>query len=398
MATIRKRAWTAPDGTQRTAWQVDYRDAAGKRRSKQFDKKRDADAHLDGVKGELRSGTHVHANDSITVAQAADLLVAHAEANDLERSTVDRYRQLGNLHLKPRIGAKKLSELTKPMVEELRLTLLADLSRPMAGKVLSHLSMILNRAMDLGKVGKNVARTVKVAKSKRETVKIVPPDRADLKRMIAAATDAERPFILTAITTGLRSSELRGLRWSDIDLKAGTITVAQRADKWGVIGPPKSEAGSRTVPVPPELVAELTRWKLLSPPSDLGLAFPSKTGTPQRHNNVLRRLYFPLQIRAGLGIPKLDRSGKTVMVPKRDEKGKPIAGEQEPALTGKYGFHMLRHAAASGWISNRIDLKRLQVWCGHENIETTLNVYGHLLVDQGRDAELAKRASRDLFA
>ena len=44
MASIRKRAWLAPDGTERQAWQVDYRDAAGKRRSKQFDKKRDADA------------------------------------------------------------------------------------------------------------------------------------------------------------------------------------------------------------------------------------------------------------------------------------------------------------------------------------------------------------------
>ena len=385
--SVRKRHWTAPDGTERAAWQVDYRDAAGKRRSKQFDKKRDADAHLDSVKGELRDGTHTHHRDSITVSEAADLLVTHAEADDLERSTVDRYRQLGNLHLKPRIGAKKLSELTKPMIEELRLDLLSDLSRPMAAKVLSHLSMIINRAMDLGKVGKNVARTVKVAKPKREAEKVVPPARADRKKMIKAATDDERPLILTAITTGLRSSELRGLRWADIDLKAGTITVAQRADQWGVIGAPKSEAGRRTVPIPPELVAELKRWKLRSPPSAIDLAFPSKTGTPLRHNNVLRRVYFPLQIRAGLGVPKLDRAGRAVV----DDDGNPV-------LTGKYGFHDLRHAAASGWIANRIDLKRLQVWIGHENVQTTLDVYGHLLVDLERDAELAKKASRDLFA
>lgn len=387
MATIRKRHWTTPDGTERQAWQVDYRDAAGKRRSKQFDRKRDAEAHLDSVKGELRDGTHTHHRDSITVSDAADLLVTHAEADDLERSTVDRYRQLGNLHLKPRIGAKKLSELTKPMIEELRLDLLNDLSRPMAAKVLGHLSMIINRAMDLGKVGKNVARTVKVAKPKREAEKVVPPARADLKKMIKAATDDERPLILTAITTGLRSSELRGLRWADIDLKAGTITVAQRADQWGVIGAPKSEAGRRTVPIPPELVAELKRWKLRSPPSAIDLAFPSKTGTPLRHNNVLRRVYFPLQLRAGLGVAKLDRAGKAVV----DEEGNAV-------LTGKYGFHDLRHAAASGWIANRIDMKRLQVWIGHENIQLTLDTYGHLIVDQERDAALALQASRDLFA
>jgi integrase len=384
--SIRKRTWTAPDGTDRQSWQVDYRDAAGKRRSKQFDKKRDADAHLDAVKAELRNGTHVHAKDSITVNDAADLLVSNAEANDLERSTVKRYRELADIHLKPRIGAKKLSELTKPMIEELRLELLADLSRPMAGKVLAHLSMIINRAMDLGKVGKNVARSVRVTKAKRDIEKVVPPARADLKAMIKAATDNERALIMTAITTGLRSSELRGLRWADIDLKGAKLTVSQRADQWGVIGPPKSEAGRRTIPIPPQLVAELKRWKLKSPPSSLDLAFPSSTGTPQRHNNMLRRTYFPLQVRAGLGVPKLDKAGE------------PITDKDEnPVMTGKYGFHQMRHAAASGWIVNLIDLKRLQVWIGHENIETTINIYGHLLVDQGRDAELAKRASRDLF-
>jgi integrase len=385
--SIRKRTWLAPDGTERQSWQCDYRDAAGKRRSKQFDRKRDAEAHLDAVKGELREGTHVHAKDSITVSEAADLLVAHAEANDLERSTVDRYRAIGNLHIKPRIGAKKLSDLTKPMVEELRLELLRDLSRPMAGKVLAHLSMIINRAMDLGKVGKNVAKSVRVTKSKRDVEKVVPPDRADLKKMIKAATDNERALIMMAITTGLRSSELRGLRWADIDLKGAKVTVSQRADQWGVIGPPKSEAGRRTIPIPPQLVAELKRWKLKSPPSSLDLAFPSSTGTPLRHNNLLRRTYFPLQVRAGLGVPKITKAGEPMV----DEDGAPV-------LTGKYGFHQMRHAAASGWIANLIDLKRLQVWMGHENIETTINIYGHLLVDQGRDAELAKRASRDLFA
>src|SRR3546814_10649583 len=106
----------------------------------------------------------------------------------------------------------------------------------MAGKVLDHLSMIINRAMDLGKVGKNVARSVRVAKAKRDVEKVIPPDRADLKKMIKAATDDESALIMTAITTGLRSSEMRGLRWADIDLKAAKLTVTQRADTWGGTG------------------------------------------------------------------------------------------------------------------------------------------------------------------
>ena len=101
---------------------------------------------------------------------------------------------------------------------------------------------------------------------------------------------------------------------------------------------------------------------------------------------MLRRTFFPLQVRAGLGQPKLDAKGKPVL----DEEG-------EAVLTGKYGFHTLRHAAASGWIESNIDLKRLQVWIGHENIRLTLDTYGHLLKDAEKDAELALRASRDLF-
>jgi integrase len=205
--------------------------------------------------------------------------------------------------------------------------------------------------------------------------------------MIAAATDTERPFILTAIITGLRASELRGLRWQDIDLENGRVTVCQRADEWGTVGYPKSGAGHRTVPIPPELVSELKRWKLRSPPSKKGLAFPTSVGTPMRHSNVLRRIFYPIQIRAGLGIAKVAKSGQPIM----DDEGAPI-------LRHKYGFHTLRHAAASAWIAQRIDLKRLQAWMGHESIQLTLDTYGHLLADQELDNELALGASRDLFA
>lgn len=383
---IRKRAWTAPDGTAKQAWLVDYRDQAGKRRAKQFARKKDAEAYADNAKSEVRQGRHTHDRDSVTVSIAADLWISAAEAEGLERSTVKRYRELANVHIVPKFGALKLSTLTKTLVQEWRQELLLSKSRAMAGKILQALSAILNNAMGIGAIAQNVAADVKVNKVKRDIEKVVPPDRADLKAIIKAATDTERPLILTAITTGLRSSELRGLRWTDIDLGAGTVTVCQRADQWGEIGPPKSEAGRRTIPIPPELVSELKRWKLQCKPSKLGLAFPSSTGTPLRHNNMLRRMYFPLQVRAGLGAPALDAKGKAK-----------VTEEGVPTLTGKYGFHALRHAAASGWIESRIDLKRLQVWIGHENIQLTLDTYGHLLADQERDAELALQASRDLF-
>lgn len=367
--SIRKRNWTAPDGTAKQAWLVDYIDQAGKRRAKQFARKKDADAYADHAKQEVRQGVHTHDRDSVTVAIAADLWLARAEAEKLERSTLKRYEELSPLYVVPKFGAVKLSALSKVQVQNWRLKLLQSVSRSMAGKILSALSAMLNNAMETGAIAQNVAAGVKVAKAARVKERITPPARTDLKAMIDAATDKERPFILTGIFTGLRSSELRGLRWADIDLSAATVTVRQRADAWGKIGPPKSEAGRRTIPIPQELVSELRRWKLACPPSSLDLAFPSTAGTPLRRNNMLRRMFFPLQVRAGLGT----------------------------AEKGKYGFHDLRHAAASGWIANRIDLQRLQFWMGHEDIKLTLDTYGHLLADQERDAELALQASRDLF-
>lgn len=194
-------------------------------------------------------------------------------------------------------------------------------------------------------------------------------------------------MVLTVILTGLRSSEIRGLRWADIDFKANTLTVAQRADQWGAIGSPKSAAGFRTLPIAPALSMALKEWKLRAGPSPLDLVFPSENGSVLWHQNLARRMFIPLQIRAGLSKLKLRKDGTPVI----DKEGQPV-------MTGLFGLHALRHAAASGWIAQRIDLKRLQVWIGHENIELTLQTYGHLLQDTRADAELILQAGSDLTA
>jgi len=59
-----------------------------------------------------------------------------------------------------------------------------------------------------------------------------------------------RPLLATAIFTGLRASELRGLTWDAVDLDRRVLTVRQRADRWGTIGSPKLDAGKREVPSP----------------------------------------------------------------------------------------------------------------------------------------------------
>src|SRR6516165_8767018 len=82
--------------------------------------------------------------------------------------------------------------------------------------------------------------------------------------------DKYRPLLLTAIFTGLRASELRGLRWEDVDLPHAKLHVRQRADWYNKIDKPKSESSERTVPLTPIVVNTLREWKLRCPKGEHG--------------------------------------------------------------------------------------------------------------------------------
>lgn len=376
---IRKRAWTAPDGTPKQAWLVDYRDQTGKRRAKQFSRKKDAEAWFTQAGWEVSKGVHTPDSQSVTLATAADLWIKRVQADGRERSTIDQYKRLSRLHIKPLLGAERLSRLSRPTVEAFRDELLETRSRAMTAKILRALSSILSDAERRGLVAQNVARNVKVSRSGRDKAKVEIPTRDELKALIDHADANVLPLVLTAIFTGLRASELLGLRWSDVDFAAATLTVAQRADRYRELGPPKSDAGYRTIPLPPALVTELKAWKLRCPNGELDLVFPNTRGGVAEYVHVMRRQFRPLQIAAGV----CDEVGE-------DEDGKPI-------LKPRYGLHSLRHAAASAWIKQRIDLKRLQVWMGHSSVQITLDVYGHLIADEEGDAALVTAAQEELL-
>jgi integrase len=242
---------------------------------------------------------------------------------------------------------------------------------PRARKVLVSLKSLLKSA----KVA-HVAADVTIAASKRDR-RLEPgldfPETGEIKRLLAAATtERQRALLLTAALTGLRGSELRGLRWADVDLKVGELHVRQRADRFGTIGAPKSKAGSRTIPLAPELVSALKAWKLACPISAAGLVFPSRTGQIAHHPTMLGVL-------------------ESVM---RD------AGVVERA-TGKpkYAMHAFRHFFASWCINPKerggreLPPKVVQHLLGHSSIVMTLDVYGHLFRDGGDRAELAEASA-----
>jgi len=372
--SVRKRAWTTKRGEQREAWIVHYY-VDGQQHIRTFERKKEADAYHDLVRTDVRKGLHVAPSKSATVAEAADAWLNKVRANGMrgrgpaERATVRQYRQHINLHILPRIGKTKLANLTSTAVETFQKDLLESLSRPLAKKVFTSFKSLL-RVARYGHVAEGLSIGTPKRKRKLEAGRDFPSN-AEVKRLINAANGKRRVLLLTAALTGLRASELRGLRWSDVDLKAEDLHVRQRADRYNTIGAPKSDSSARTVPIDPgQLTAALREWKLACPNGDEGLVFPSSAGRIDHHKNMQRSLA-PVMVTAGVV----------------DKNGKP-----------KYGLHAFRHFFASWCINpkNRggreLPPKVVQQLLGHSSINMTLDVYGHLFPEDGDRKELKEAA------
>ena len=385
---LRKRTWTKPDGTQKQAWQVDYRDQNGKRCSKQFAKKKDAEGFLTQAGWEVSKGIHTAEAGSITVAAAVDLWIKSAEAKKLEQKTIDGYESTARLHIVPFLGTEKLARLRKPMIEAYKDQLIeTGRSHSRAKRALMFLSLMLSEMERRGLVAQNVASGVKLVSRNREKREVQIPEPAELKAMLDHADEDFRPFVLTAMLTGLRASELRGLLWNYVDFEANVIRVVQRADERNKFGPPKSRAGRRSVPMSPRLVKELKAWKLRCPPNLHSLVFPSPDKTVWTYANLMNRRFWPLQIAAGVTVEVIDPND-----------GLPVWDEHfRPVVDAKYSLHALRHGCASLWIKEGVDLKRLKTWMGHSSIQTTIDLYGHLMKDSEGDATIVANAERALL-
>jgi integrase len=413
--SVRKRAWTTATGIEKEAWVVDYVDQTGKRRLKTFAKKKAADNFAATANVEIRAGIHTPDSASLTIAEAGKRWIETCERNGLEPATIDPYRQHLRLHIEPYLGKVKLSQLSAPMVREFEDTLArGDMpegkaaqprSPAMVRKVRTSLSALLGDAQERGLVARNVVRELRRARKrgkerqaeKRQKGKLKVgvdiPTREEIKAIVEAATGRWRPVLLTLIFTGLRASELRGLRWEDVDLEKRELHVRQRADKYKTIGMPKTDAGQRTVPLTPIVVNTLREWKLACPKSELGLVFPNGAGNIEDYPNIRDRGLKPTLIKAGVAVQAKDEDGKPV----KDKDGKSV-------MLAKYtGLHAFRHFYASWCINRRAEgglelpAKVVQERLGHSSITMTLDVYGHLF-PRGDDTAELEAAERSLLA
>jgi integrase len=169
------------------------------------------------------------------------------------------------------------------------------------------------------------------------------------------------------LCTGLRRGEVLGLKWSDIDLEEGTLSVKRSLDVDGTFKTPKNRSSRRTLKLTTRVLAALgvhkahqneERLRKGGGWQDNNLVFPNTLGKPMNAGNFYRRDFQPLLERAGL------------------------AGEG-------FTFHSLRHTFATTLATKGIHPSTAQTMLGHSDIRMTLAIYTHAtddMQDTARDA------------
>jgi integrase len=356
-----------PSGLVR--WRATYVDGAGRRRTKQFVRKSDADAWLVETRHSVSRGTHTAASVSPTVKEAAALWIKTCRAKGLEPLTVDGYEQHINLHINPYLGTKKLAELNTPAINAFADTLRDNgRSADMRRRVVGSLGAIFREAQQRGLASVDPTAALDLHQpDQRDDPRPIIPTKAELTAIINCATGKWRVLLLVATFCGLRSSELRGLRWQDVDFDKKVINVCQRADARHRIGRCKSKAAYRSIPVPPVALTALKEWRLACPrgEANLDLVFPNRLGRVESRTTFGERV-----------LPRIFKA----------------AGVQT-----RYAMHAFRHAAVSLWIETGHNPKKIQYLAGHSSIQITYDRYGHLFVDENADQKAAENMQAKLL-
>ncbi|KAA9010028.1 tyrosine-type recombinase/integrase [Histidinibacterium aquaticum] len=308
-----------------------------------------------------------------TIADACQSWLKTCERNELESGTLKAYRSHVRIHIDPKIGHLLVAELTRSDVKDFIDDMLdAGVSQTQVRKVMVSLRAVLAEAVDREWVDRNVASDVKLKRrSGRHDKDKVIPTKAEIRMILDRAPTSHRAMFVAAIFTGMRISELRGLTWAAVNFETRTIRVFQRADERCEIGPPKSRAGLRTIPMAPMLLNTLRAWKHSAPASDLDLVFPNGKGRVQNYANIYNRVFKPMLVDLDI----VDEDGDA-----------------------RFGIHSLRHAAASLFIEQGWTPKKIQTLLGHASITLTMDTYGHLFENAEEDVAMFEKLESDLLA
>src|ERR1700731_3334059 len=156
----------------------------------------------------------------------------------------------------PHWGVRRLSEVRTTEVESWLRSL--PVAKSSCAKIRGVLSVLFNHACRHELFDRNPIHLVRQGAKRRTTPSVFIP--AEIKALIDGLGLRERTLVLLAASTGLRQSELFGLKWGDIDFERGTMSVI-RSIVYGVVGPCKTESSQKPVPMHPPLADAVPQWR-----------------------------------------------------------------------------------------------------------------------------------------
>jgi len=370
MACTRKR---------RGSYVVDWRDGAGVRHWKSFDRKVDADTFRDDVSPLARQRTTSTIPVNITVAGYAALWMEKCQATT-KRSTSIRYQELLDLHILPALGQVKLRDLSRLRIKDFLLTKLRERKqtsspdhkgllsvpkfvRKTVGNIHATLRSMLQSALSDGAVRENPARElgkelhlIESKKARRSKIKAMDKQQRDLF-LATAYREAPRyyPLFFTLAGVGARLGEILALQWDDLKLHKREIEIERSLSEHAEgdeTDTPKSGYG-RTVDLSQALTDTLARHKVACNSNTLKLGHP------------LPRWVFHTQTGTVLDAPNVRRIMRSIL--------------KHAKLPLHFTPHCLRHTYASLMLQQGESLKYVQKQLGHGSIELTADTYGDWL-------------------
>jgi integrase len=338
-------------------WQVRYRDLSGVMHTgpHTFASKTDASRYLAMVEADLHRGAWADPKlGRITLAEWAKRW--QATTTNLRPTTRDLYGYLLRRFLLPTFGKASLSSIDVLAVRSWLASLEGQgVSASTRAKAYRLLSRVLGAAVEAGYLLRNPC-TVKGAGQER-----APEMRFATVVQVAALAEAIDPryraLVLVAAYGGLRWGELVGLRVRRVDLLHGRVVVAEQVAEVNgrlIPGPPKTEAGRRTVTLPAAAAVALAEHLAeYAEPGPDGLVFPAPEGGYLRRSNFSRRSWVPATRAAGVEGLRL---------------------------------HDLRHSAATLALAAGANTRELMERMGHTSPAVALR-YQHVMA--GRDQAIA---------
>ncbi len=285
-----------------------------------------------------------------------------------KESTIRSVRQHYQRRLERPFGRRRLDEVRLPDLQEFVDSLeMEGLSPSTIEGTILPLRLAYRWARSKGIIAVDPTDGIELPEKPRGTR--VPPSPADAAALLAAVPDEDRAMWATAMLAGLRRGELLALRWEDVDLDAGILSVSRSFNPdGGIFSAPKSRYGIRKVPIGASLAQPPPSPRAPHRPpcrsrlrqlADLAAA-AGVHADPSRHGLEHRQC----------GRPRHWRRGR---------------GESHRAPLVRVTLHACRHLYASMSIAAGVNAHALCKYMGHSGIQVTFDLYGHLF--PGNEAE-----------